>query len=213
MPGIDQASDFASVELDGRLVGGVALIAVPPYSEIPAYAFFDPDLPGPELDQVFGAILEHSVAAAGKYAAAASSDARPLLVMNAGVGSPYAPFLEARGFSYLRSYFVMRKDVGPGEPQGALPEGFRLRAVDADADVEAVAHVVTAFEDHHGDQVFSADQLSHFMHEATARPDLSLLAADDDGPCALALNGINADGGQVEIVATLRRARGPSGRV
>ncbi|HTY73110.1 MAG TPA: GNAT family N-acetyltransferase [Actinomycetes bacterium] len=208
MPGMDPANDYWSVDLEGRLVGGIAVVAVPPYSEVMGYSMVDPDLTAGDAAEVHAALVDRADLVARRYAARAEPGVEPRLVLTVAEANPLRAYLAANGFGYLRSYWGMRRDVTPNEEIPPLPDGFRARPVDPDADLDAVASVVTAFEDHHGDQVFSAEQMRHFMAGPGARPDLSRIAEDAEGPCSMTLCSIDSDGGRVDIVATLRRARG-----
>ena len=131
-----------------------------------------------------------------------------MLCLGVFSGEPMREVASQAGFSYVRSGFVMRRDLSPDETAPPLPEGVRTRPIDPEADTQAVGEVVTAFSDHHGDQVFTEEQMHHFMTGPTARPDLSRLAEDADGPCGFVLCSIGPDGGSVDILATLKRARG-----
>jgi mycothiol synthase len=208
MPGVDPPNDFTSYDLDGHFVAGSAMLPQEPYSEIRVYTFLEPDLSVEETALVGRAIIERTSAAAQVYADQAGPDVESQLALSIWPDEPFKDIAREAGFSYVRSSFIMRRGVTVDEAEPPLPQGVRVRPVDVDADAAAVAQVLTSFEDHHGDQVFSQDQLRHFMTGPGARPDLSRIAEDEQGPCAAVLCSVLPDGGHVEILGTLRRARG-----
>jgi ribosomal protein S18 acetylase RimI-like enzyme len=207
MPGMDPVNDIRSIELDGRFVAGLAVMHQEPFSEIIVYTYLDV-LSDEDTTLVARAIIEQAALGAQPYADRAGPDVHPQLVFLNWVGEPFIGLAREAGFGYVRSNFVMRRSVSEAEPTPPVPEGVRLRPIDVEADATAVAEVIAAFEDHHGDQVYSEEQLRHFMLGPGARPDLSRIARDEQGPCAAVLCSIQPDGGNVDILATLRRARG-----
>jgi ribosomal protein S18 acetylase RimI-like enzyme len=208
MPGLDPANDFASYDLDGRYVALSAIIHQPPYSEIEVFKFLDPSLSVEEVSAVGRTIIERTSAAAQVYIDRAGPDVDPLFGFAIWPDEPFKDVARGAGFTYLRSSFTMRRDVSVDEAERPLPQGVRLRPVDVDADAATVTQIMTTFEDHHGDQVFSEGQLRHFMTAPGARPDLSRIADDEQGACAAVLCSLFPDGGRVDILGTLRRARG-----
>ena len=142
------------------------------------------------------------------YADRAEASVQPQLAFAIWPSDPFKALAREAGFGYVRSNFVMRRALADTEPVGSIPDGVTLRPIDVDADAADVTRVMTAFEDHHGDQVFSEEQLRHFMTGVGARPDLSGIAFDEQGPVAAILCSVGPDGGRVDILATLRRARG-----
>jgi ribosomal protein S18 acetylase RimI-like enzyme len=208
MPGLEPDNDFWTADLDGRFVGGTAVLHHEPYTEINVYSFIDPDLSDEQAGLVARRIIERAAESAQRYADRAAPEVEPKLSLGVFSGEPLREVARQAAFTYVRSSFVMRRSLTAAEVAPPLPEGVRARPIDVETDTAAVGEVVTAFADHHGDQVFTEEQMHHFMTGPSARPDLSRLAEDVEGPCGLVLCGIEPDGGTVGILATLKRARG-----
>lgn len=204
-PGVLPDLDAVAVVLDGRLAAYVGVEAAAPYSEIEVSLYCDPDLDAPGLE---------GVARAGVAACERAASARDLppdggcLVVYAFAGDPLGEVLAAEGFEYLRSMLLMVRSLLDPVDMTALPSDVEVVTVDVDAHLGALAELSAAFADHHGDFVSSPDKLRHELTTPTARPDLSLIAHDRLGPVAAVLVSIDADGGLINQLMTLERARG-----
>jgi mycothiol synthase len=208
MPGADPEHDFWSFELDGRLVAALMVWGVEPYSEVEIVKFVDPDLSALDSDRVRKALVRTALETAEPYARLAGAGVEPQAVIQAWPGEPIAAILRGEGFESLRSNFTMVRTLQDAVQLAALPSDVVARPIEVDRDLEGVVEVTTAFSDHHGDLVLTADQVRHFLEGPGGRPDLSRLAHDAQGPCSLVITEVSPDGGVVAVLATLRRARG-----
>lgn len=194
------------VELDGQLVAYVNIRPRPPFTEIEVSAHLDPDLGGDDLAEVVSAVIQAASAAGVSRGADAASGSA--LVFFTFAAEPVTQVLESRGFTFSREMLLMQRNLDADISALPLPEGVRADTVDVGRDLADLTEVSRAFEDHRGDYVADADSLRHDLTGPTSRPDLSWLARDDEGPVAAVVVSVDGAGGVVEMLMTVRRARG-----
>lgn len=199
--------DLPVIELDGSMVGVVAVRARPPYSEIEADVFIDPDLDASTTRAVAATAIRAAEAAGLARGSALPADGSSLSVY-AFAAEPLVTVLQESGFAYRRSMLLMGRPLDDEVVVQPLPEGVSARSIDRERDLEDLVVTARAFEDHHGDFVADEESLRHILGSATARPDLGAVAWDSDGPVGAVIVGVDGTGGFVQMLMTVRRARG-----
>lgn len=125
-------------------------------------------------------------------------------------GHPVRELLTPRGYEIGRYFHEMTVALPPAEVNTQIPPGFTLRGVqDEDQDRIRVAHN-DAFRDHWGSAPSSITDFAHFWHSGAIRLDLSRVVLDaDDEVVAYTVVGEYRSGiAYIELVGTVRRARG-----
>ena len=213
-PGSHPDSDFWCVDVDGRVAAFAELIATAPFTELEVVLFTDPHLTADEARAVGQASVSAAFRAAAPYSAQSAPEVEHVLVFRLWAGEPMVDVVQAHGFRHARSNFTMRRSLEAPVTPPALPDGVRAGPIDVDRDLAALTEVFKAFEDHHGDLVVDEGQVRHSLAGPHARPELGRLAEDDLGPCAVVLSDVEPGAtagsldGYVEVLATVRRARG-----
>jgi len=120
-----------------------------------------------------------------------------------------APFLEHRGFTHARWFWIMHRPPAP-VPAPEWPSGVTVRPFDgSDDDVRAwTACFNEAFADHWSSSTASDEESRAITRQTTFRPD-GLLLAWREGRCVgFARNALYPDYGEVDVLGVARAARG-----
>jgi mycothiol synthase len=127
--------------------------------------------------------------------------------------------LEQRGFSVLRCFYRMQRDLSEPIPAVDLPRDLALRVYVPDLSAAIHAAFNEAFRDHWSfDAVTAQDWQTFFVGRTSFRPDLTYVVMDGDEVTGFSLNGVSAEAnarhqtsaGWVEVLAVRRlwRKRG-----
>jgi mycothiol synthase len=103
---------------------------------------------------------------------------------------------EALGMAPVRCFVNLARPIDNGLPQVEVPAGFRLRAFDAEHDLEDVWQVDNlAFQDHWGFTGFPLDEFRRWLDQPHFHPELWLLAVKEatGEVVGLGLNKIDPD--------------------
>lgn len=94
-----------------------------------------------------------------------------------------------RGYSHVRSFFKMTRDLGAPVPDVSLPDGLRLVSYDPALDEPLRAALNEAFSDHWGHQDVSLEEWQPFIiGTSTVRRDLTLIVLDGEEVAAFSIN-------------------------
>lgn len=183
-PDLDLDRDTVGVFDGDELVGYGSFLARKSEGDRKAYVFgtTHPERRG---EGVGTSVLEALVARGAEVQATADSPLR--LLANAQADNrPQNDLLAAAGFTPERWSFVMRRDVGGGEP-AALPPGYDLRTYrPADAEPWRIAHNV-AFLDHPNFAPWDASEWDQWVITSRAfRPELTFIVTPAERPDEIA---------------------------
>jgi mycothiol synthase len=124
----------------------------------------------------------------------------------------------ALGMERVRYFVNLARPIDNGLPPAVMPKGYHLRRFDPDHDTETVWRLDNlAFQDHWGFTGFPVDAFQHWLEEPHFRPELWLLAVEEEtGKVAgMSLNQIDPswiaqtgrEEGYVNTLAVLREHR------
>jgi mycothiol synthase len=113
---------------------------------------------------------------------------------------------EQHGFSQVRSFYRMRRDLSQPIPAEHLPPGLTLSTYHPELDRVLLEAINQSFSDHWSFQPVSYEDLQMFLIQtASFRPDLSYLALDGEGSAAqvasFCINFIRTEDNQREGIA------------
>jgi mycothiol synthase len=92
---------------------------------------------------------------------------------------------QSQGFSPTRYFFRMIRSLNQPIPEPVLPEGFTVRAVDAEQDAEAWVEMFNqSFIDHWNHQDFTVREFHYYCSLSFYRANLNLVAVAPDGTFA-----------------------------
>jgi mycothiol synthase len=102
--------------------------------------------------------------------------------------------IERHGFTPIRHYYRMRRDLSLPIPEVEFPDGIRLRTYDPDLD-EATFHAYNeSFSDHWSfEPATPEDWQLLFVGRETFRPELTFIATDGDDVAGFSLNRVNPE--------------------
>ena len=102
--------------------------------------------------------------------------------------------LERRGYSAVRYFYRMRRDLREPIPDRPLPDGIALRTYEPALSRPALDAFNEAFRDHWSFEPISPDDWQmFFLQRSTFRPDLTYLAMEDDQVAGLSFNAISPE--------------------
>lgn len=100
----------------------------------------------------------------------------------------------AHGYTHVRSFYKMERDLREPIPAPVLPEGLTLRTYGKDVDDRLRDATNEAFRDHWGHQEITAEEWRMFMIDVSDfRPDLTLVVMDGDEVAAFSINRVKAE--------------------
>lgn len=210
VPGRVLDVDETLVHLDGRLVGSGSVWAMAPYTEISLYISADQTLP-PTTGAAVRQLLVDALATSAAHHTRGLDDTAP---RHAVVQVPERDELtqevaRSNGFAFERQLLLMAIDQTTTDvPEPRWPAGITVRPLTSDDGALVGELVRDAFSEHAGDNQFDDDAMSHFLSKPGSRLDLSLLAADDEGPVGMILCEQRPTEGFVTLLGVRRRARG-----
>lgn len=109
-------------------------------------------------------------------------------VLHAGAQAHQARYVrlyESNGYRAVRWFLELERDLTQPIPEMPAPEGFTLKPMDPQTDVETLHFtVMDSFQDHWSPPGFSLEQTAHAVSGPGFRPDLTLLAYDSNGEAA-----------------------------
>ncbi|OKH52240.1 GNAT family N-acetyltransferase [Calothrix sp. HK-06] len=89
--------------------------------------------------------------------------------------------LESNGFTIDRYFFRMERNMNEPIPEAHFPNGFALRCMNGEQDVEAWVDLHNnSFIDHWNFHPITVEMLKHWLQESSYRRDLDLLATASD---------------------------------
>ena len=210
LPGRDPGETFPVIERDGLVVAWAGLFAIPPYSEVFVMQHLDPDLGEPELRTAVELLVDAGQREALERTAGLSDDrTRVLASESLREDVRLGAALGGLGFAVERNSYEMGIDLrGRDVTPGPWPPGFDVRRLRGPQDADTVSAVLLeAFVDHQGDVPFAPDYMRHVLAADDARPDLSRLAHDAEGPVGVIVCRDRPRDGYVWAIGVLRRAR------
>lgn len=102
--------------------------------------------------------------------------------------------LERHGFTPVRYFYRMRRDLSQPIPEGALPEGLAMRRYSQEIDQAMLDTFNEAFQDHWGFEiVLREDWEKFFIGREAFRPDLSLVVLAGDEVVGMSYNVVSAE--------------------
>jgi GNAT superfamily N-acetyltransferase len=125
-------------------------------------------LPGETNRGIASALCARIEARAAEHLSAAGRDEEVTLGFFAPLGSPWARFLEERGYPTARVYFRMELELGDEPPTPSAIPGVEIRTFQPGAD-DVALHLAMqeSFAEHY---LFSAEPLEDWMKRRTAHP-------------------------------------------
>lgn len=209
-PGRDPGAEFPVVERDARVVAWAGLFASAPYSEVFVMQHLDPALDDESYRSAAELLVDAGEQVGLTRIAGLPADASRVLASESlHEDSRLATVLAGLGFTLDRNSYEMEIDLaGRDLTPAPWPPGIHVRRMRAPQDAEAVSAVfLEAFLDHQGDLHLTPDFVRHVLLADDARPDLSHLAYDEEGPVGAILCRDRPSHGYVWVLGVLRRGR------
>lgn len=189
----DTCSQIA-LAADGQLAGYVRIFSAPePTVECVAHLWYEvhPTFRGQGLEE---ALLDWAEArAAERLRAIETTLPRALRCGTPDTLTANLARLEARGYTPIRYFYRMLRDLRAPIPDLGLPAGFTLRTFDpAFARALHAAHE-EAFGDHWGYEPESFEEWKRFSLSSSFRPEFTLLAFAGEALAAYSINRVHAE--------------------
>jgi ribosomal protein S18 acetylase RimI-like enzyme len=184
-----------AVTLDGRLAG-IARTFQSPQPEDEARCFFMVEVQPAQRDTgVEESLLEWAEARGRQRTLVVAGDVPRLLRSGQPDNLTHrCAQLEQRGFSVVRYFNRMQRDLNEPIPTVQLPAGLTLRPFTPDLNDRVLAAFNEAFRDHWSFEPTSADEWQQFFVERTSfRPDLSAVVMDGEDVAGFSLNSISPE--------------------
>jgi mycothiol synthase len=214
-PGRDvETDDVIAVDAEGAPAGYLQLWRdIAPYNEIGSLVYVRPRYWGHGLSTFLLRLGEER--ARTKVHRAPSTERVVLQVARFAEVERAAAIFEALGFTYARTFWMMRIDLADAPPSADGPAGIRIRQFEPTADAPAVHSALTeAFADHWGHAFPAYEQWRHYSTDGVGAefdPGLWFLAVDGDevvgAACCRARTARDPGAGQVNELAVRRRWR------
>lgn len=205
--------DAVIVTTEGRIVGYLSLYASAPLTEMQAISYVVPSLWGRGLNSWLLRLGEERARAKVELAPAGE---RVVLHVAGFVGNaPALRLFASLGYSYVRTFWMMRIELDRLPPKPRLPEGIGIRPFRLGDEGRTYATLAEAFADHWGGPFEPFEDWRHRQVQGAGSgfdPGLWFLAVDGDevvgAVCCRAASPRDPDAANVNELGVRRHWRG-----